>query len=291
MPPSAFVPLPRTISIALLQKRPVESPGRRDRRVDHELQPGRHRAPLRNRVAQRIQILCAHQRIRERLREHEPRLGPNRLDDRVVLAVVHNRDAAADPLGEPRQIRTRLVVDLTHQHGVAAGRHQDVEGQRRRLHAGITDQHGARLLEALQPVDQRCCGGGAVARVQMRQLRPAAITAEQKRRLALLPRDRARRAEEIELNGGFVGVQVGKTGAPRVPIESLRGAFGSARPSTPAVGVRRGSATDRATPRAPPTAGAPLTPALRGTGSLRPAPAVARRLRSPQSCLRRSSTP
>ena len=227
----------------------------------------------------------------ERLGEDQPRLGPNRLDDRVVLAVVDDGDAAADPIGEPRQIRTRLVVDLTHQNGVAAGRHQDVEDSAVACMPESQTSTARACSSALQPRDQRSCRRRAVARVQVRQLRPAAIAAEEKRRLAFLPGDRARRAEEIELNGGFVGMQVGKTGAPRVrdrcAVVQRARRLAHRRQRRPFIGAVR---PDRATPRSrSDVSGAPLTPALPGRGSLRRAPDVARRRRPPRSCLRSSS--
>ena len=56
-------------------------------------------------------------------------------------------------------------------------------------------------------------GGGSVARVEMRQLRPAAFAREQERGLAFLPLDHARGAEQIELHGRFIRMQVGNAGA------------------------------------------------------------------------------
>ena len=72
-----------------------------------------------------------------------------------------------------------------------------------------------RVLERLQLRDQLRGGGGAVARVEMRQLRPAAFAREQERGLAFLPLDDLLRTQQIELHGRLIRMQIGNAGPPR----------------------------------------------------------------------------
>ena len=118
--------------------------------------------------------------------------------------------------------------------------------------------------------------GRAVARVEVRQLRPAALAGEQERGLAFLPRDGARRPEQIELHRRLVGMEIGEAGAPRVRVERvvqparLRGHRGQRRPLGRAAGriepaadrrslehseaeARLDARQPRRPPRAPPT--------------------------------------
>ena len=66
------------------------------------------------------------------------------------------------------------------------------------------------------------CGGRgrAVARVEMRKFGPAAFAGKQERRLAFLPLDHLRRAEQIELHGGLVGMQIRHAGGANVRVDA-----------------------------------------------------------------------
>ena len=227
---------------ALREQRRGEGPRRGDGRIDDQPQLRRSGAGGAHQGHERGHVLRAHQRVGERLGEHEPGLGPDSRGQRRVVAVVHDRDLSADALGQPLQVGPGLVVDLPQHHGVAARRHEHIEGHGGGLHAGIAHQHCPGRFERLHLVNERGRGRGAVARIEVRQFRPAARGGKEERRLGLLPRHGAGRAEEIELHRRLVRMQVGEPGAPRVCVEPLvqgprrRGhrrqgrTFGGARP-------------------------------------------------------------
>ena len=214
-------------------------------------------------------VLRAHQRVGEGLGEDEAGLGADRRGQRRVIAVVDDGDRAADPVGQPAQVGLGLVVDLPHQHGVRARRHQHVEDERGRLHPRVADQHRAGRLERLQPGDERRRGGGAVAGVEVRQLRPAPSLAN---RNAALPSCQAMvRAEpsRSSCTVGSSGCRYGQAGAPRVGVERVVQPARRRRPSPRAAAARPGTPPDRA------TAASALTRALRGTATSRPGPDAA----------------
>jgi hypothetical protein len=201
---------------ALREDRPVERPRRRDRGVDDEPRP---RAPRGDRGGERGDVLRAHERVGERLGEHEPGLGPDGRGHRGGVAVVDDRHRRAEPAAAPLEERPRLVVDLPQGDRVRAPLEQRVGDERERLHAAVGDERCARALEPAQRRDQGRRAGRAVARVEVRQLGPRAVSGEQERRLGLLPRDDGRRAEQVALDRALLGVQPRHAAALRAPIE------------------------------------------------------------------------
>ena len=206
---------------AVAERRSVERPRGGDRGVEDQADRRRDAAGARHHFPQRVEILGADERIGEGLREHEPRLRPDRRRERRRIAIVDDGDRSANTRGQPLEITAGLVVDLAHQHRVRARLHQHVEGQRGGLHARIADQGRGRLFERPELRDQLGGRGRSVTGVEMRQLGPATLAGKQERGLAFLPLDDLLRAKQVELHRRLVGMQVRHAGPSRVRVDRI----------------------------------------------------------------------
>ena len=109
----------------------------------------------------------AGERIREGLREDEPRILADGTGESVHVAIVDDGQLSLGELDEAFEVAVGLVVRLPHRDRVSLRSNENVEQERARLHAAVREKNTGRLFEILNLFEQPASRFRSVSRVDL----------------------------------------------------------------------------------------------------------------------------